>query len=350
MDAVKFLPARNLEPWLAELAGRAALLVPRQQGDAVVFAPYDPAHPPVLTRDATSPPKAAVFPACEELLRYATVKDPDNPGKDRVELTVPDPARPTLVFGSRPCGVRGFGVYDAVFDTDAVRDPYYAARRRATLFVSMACARPGNACFCNWVGSGPADPSGSDVLLTPVEDGYVAQAVTPAGEALLASALFQDAGEHAATAREVQAQALAAMDEAPDISGAPQALLDAFDDMEFWGAMSAKCLSCGACTYLCPTCYCFSITDEAKGGQGARLRSWDNCMSFQFTLEASGHNPRPTKAHRLKNRVGHKFSYHPGNHGGQIACCGCGRCIKSCPVGVDIREIVLAAIARAAKA
>ena len=117
--------------------------------------------------------------------------------------------------------------------------------------------------------------------------------------------------------------------------------------MNFWRDQSAKCVSCGACTYLCPTCYCFTITDETTGMSGRRMRSWDACMHFQFTLEASGHNPRPTKAHRLKNRVGHKFSYYPTLHDGLIACCGCGRCVKSCPVSVDIREIVQNAVAKA---
>ncbi len=131
-----------------------------------------------------------------------------------------------------------------------------------------------------------------------------------------------------------------------DFAPAQDKLMALFDDMEFWGDVSAKCISCGACTYLCPTCYCFNITDEGAGLSGRRVRSWDNCMSHQFTLEASGHNPRPTKAHRLRNRVGHKFSYYPAIHDEVIACCGCGRCIKSCPVSVDIREIVVRAMER----
>jgi ferredoxin len=85
------------------------------------------------------------------------------------------------------------------------------------------------------------------------------------------------------------------------------------------------------------------MTDEQSGLQGKRLRTWDTCMSFEFTLEGSGHNPRPTKAHRLRNRMGHKFAYYPELHEGLIACCGCGRCIKSCPVSLDIRAVVQAA-------
>jgi ferredoxin len=348
MDTARFLPDSSLEGWLAELASSASLMVPRREGDAVVFKPYDPAAPVELSRDATTPPKSVVFPACEELLRYAYVKDADDPA--RTVATVEEAPAPggAVVFGARPCGARGFTVYDRVFNAEAMRDPYYAARRAATAFVTLACPEGGSACFCHWVGSGPADPSGSDVLLTKVPGGYVAQAVTDKGAALLESPLMAPAGKHEGEARAAHAKAQESLDNARDLSGARQALLAAFDDMGFWNQMAAKCVSCGACTYLCPTCYCFNVTDETQGNQGSRLRTWDNCMSFQFTLEASGHNPRPTKAHRLKNRVGHKFSYYPGIHGGAIACCGCGRCIKSCPAGVDIRQIVLAAMDRAA--
>jgi ferredoxin len=171
----------------------------------------------------------------------------------------------------------------------------------------------------------------------------VVEAVTDKGEALMQAGALSDAGDKVSDAQRVKEEALAKMGEAVDFEGAPEKLLSLFDNMSFWEDASAKCISCGACTYLCPTCYCFNITDESFGMSGERIRTWDTCMSYLFTLEGSGHNPRPTKAHRLKNRMGHKFSYYPSLHEGLIACCGCGRCIKSCPVCVDIREVVLAA-------
>ncbi len=110
--------------------------------------------------------------------------------------------------------------------------------------------------------------------------------------------------------------------------------------MSYWQKMAAQCLSCGICTYVCPTCYCFTITDEIENLRGERLRSWDSCMFYHYTLEASGHNPRPSKLNRYRNRVGHKFSYIPEKYDGLIGCCGCGRCIRSCPVSIDIRQVV----------
>ena len=130
-------------------------------------------------------------------------------------------------------------------------------------------------------------------------------------------------------------------------------VLGAETEEDFWQRWTDRCLSCGACTYFCPTCYCFTITDEGEGLSekgGRRLRSWDNCMSPLFTREASGHNPRTAKALRMRNRVSHKYWYAPDYSDGRFACTGCGRCIKQCPVSLDIREIVLNAIADDAEA
>jgi len=181
--------------------------------------------------------------------------------------------------------------------------------------------------------------------MTALPDGWLLESVTEKGETLLNSSLLTNGESRIEEARGIKSMAEDRMEEAPDISTAPEHLLALFDNAEFWEEVSDRCISCGTCTYLCPTCYCFNITDEKFGMEGVRLRTWDNCMSNLFTMEASGHNPRPTKAHRLKNRVGHKFSYYPSIHGGNMACSGCGRCIKSCPVSVDIRAIVKKAIA-----
>jgi ferredoxin len=346
MAAVKYIPREKLPEWLKALAAQSRVLVPVEEGGSVVFREYDPARAPVFGSDATAPPKGAVFPACQELFSYAYGKQ----GEDNAPTLKLDPkteAAPTVVFGAKPCGARGFLIFDRVYMGKKFPDPYYIAAREATVFVTMACATVENTCFCHWVGSGPADAAGSDVLLTPVEGGYTVEAVSEKGAKFLDNPALTDGAAKAAEAEAVKKASRDALGEAPDIATSPAALLSLFDDMEFWRDQSDKCVSCGACTYLCPTCYCFSITDEGTGTAGRRMRSWDACMHFQFTLEASGHNPRPTKAHRLKNRVGHKFSYYPTLHDGLIACCGCGRCVKSCPVSVDIREIVQNAVAKA---
>jgi len=347
MASEKYLQANDLCEWLAALGRERRVLVPVEEGDSVVFKPLTADRKMITTVDATVSPKAAIFPSCRELFRFEQAKDPNDAERSTLKLLPNVQQEPTLVFGTRPCGARGFLIFDRVYQGGKFSDPYYRAARENTLFVTLACERTNNACFCHWVGGGPGDPTGSDVLLTAVDGGYVVQAVTERGETLLDSPLLsRDEGksQEAVAARAMVAQSLG---RAPDIGKIGESLLAIFNDLGFWEEMSEKCIKCGACTYLCPTCYCFNITDEARGLSGKRLRSWDTCMSYQFTLEASGHNPRPTKAHRLRNRVGHKFSYYPSLHDGLLACCGCGRCIRKCPASVDIREIVLRAIERA---
>ncbi|WP_027371628.1 4Fe-4S dicluster domain-containing protein [Desulfovermiculus halophilus] len=344
MAAKTFLTHDDIPTWLDTLRDAARVLVPTDVDGTVKFEAYDSEREIILKAQATAPPKEAVFPQTETLLRYRYYKDPEHPETQSVDLKEDLPEDKVVVFGARPCGTRGFVIYDRVFATDAITDPYYKARRDNTAFITIACDTAEHTCFCHWVGSHPADSEGSDVVLHPVQDGYVAHAVTEKGEQLLEQAGGQKASsDQEKEAQAVQDRVMEELGEAPDLSGVPASLLQIFDNLDFWNDVSAKCISCGACTYLCPTCYCFNITDESYGLSGKRIRTWDNCMSYLFTLEGSGHNPRMTKAHRLRNRVGHKFSYYPELHGGVFACCGCGRCIKHCPMAVDIREIILRA-------
>ena len=116
-------------------------------------------------------------------------------------------------------------------------------------------------------------------------------------------------------------------------------ILDVNFEHPFWNTIHQKCLACGTCTYLCPTCHCFDISDEVKKNDGIRLRNWDSCMFPLFTKETSGHNPRTSQKERWRQRAMHKFKYFVDNFNA-IACVGCGRCVMYCPVNIDIRKIV----------
>jgi len=343
----RFLATENLSAQAAAWARDYRLLAPVREGQAVVYRPWANNMHPFLGRPPTASPKEALLPQTENLLSFTYRKDHEDLTRTEVFLAEPVPSEPTVVLGLRPCDARGRKLLDRVFLERGVVDPLYEKRRKNTLFITVACERMENTCFCHWTGGGPTSEEGSDVLLFAVAGGYAAKALTGAGEKLIAA--LPEAGP---AAQEELAAKLATPAEpgpAPDLRQAPQRFLEAFDDMDFWMDESARCLSCGVCTYLCPTCSCFNITDENSGMKGKRLRTWDTCMSAQYTLEGSGHNPRVSRAHRLRNRVGHKFCYHPrefpapGGEGAQpeFSCTGCGRCIKSCPVSVDIRRIVL---------
>lgn len=353
MSGQKYIAYDAVPAWLAELAGDAAVYVPRREGKAVVYRAFAPGDAVEWDQRPTESAKHAVFPRSESLFTFHKEGEPDNPGQRRLSLQeAPEPGK-AVVFGALSCDARGFFAFDPVYDgcgtKGAAKDPYYLKRRENTAIVVRACKTPLATCFCHWVGGGPASDQGADVLATDVDGGLVLRPLTDKGMELVAKGGLKDAtADQENAAATAHAQAAERMGEAPELANAPKALLALFENMEFWGEESAHCLSCGACTYLCPTCYCFNITDESNGVDGVRIRSWDNCMSPLFTLEASGHNPRTAKAHRLKNRVGHKFSYYPTIHSGRFSCCGCGRCIKSCPSSVDIRKVVLDAIKEAA--
>lgn len=345
----KFVSRDALPGWLAELSANAAVFVPKKEGAAVVYRPYAAGDAVELNVRPTESAKHAVFPRSEELFSFKKHGDPEDPSIRQITLTeAPDPGQ-AVVFGALSCDVRGFFAFDPVYDgcgtKGIAKDTYYLKRRTNTTLVVRACKTALATCFCHWVGGGPACTEGADVLATDVAGGLLLQALTEKGKALLEIGSLAPATDaHEKAAAEAHKAVAESMGEVPDLAAAAPKLRSLFENQDFWLAQSAGCLSCGACTYLCPTCYCFNITDESNGLDGTRIRSWDNCMAPLFTLEASGHNPRTGKAHRLRNRVGHKFSYYPTVHGGRFSCCGCGRCIKSCPSSVDIRKIVLNAI------
>ena len=349
MSSLLFATPKELTGWLSNLASGYRVLAPRKEGPSVVYRPWTAdqlasADVDALLRRATASPKQAMLPQCETLVTFKSVKDPEDASKLTTTLENPCVAEPTVLFACRPCDARGFVVLDRPYLEGKFKDPYYGARREATVIVTQACPSAFSSCFCNWVGSNPSDKEGSDVLFTAVEGGFVLEAVTEKGAALLENAGFADALDKASEVEAAHAAAAASLSPDPGMTHVMEKVASRFTDTDFWEKETVKCLSCGACTYLCPTCQCFTITDEGSQLDGRRLRSWDSCMSPLFTLETSGHNPRTDKAARMRNRVSHKFSFYPERYDGFFSCVGCGRCVVSCPVSLDIRHMVKAAV------
>lgn len=342
MEQAFFLADAELQEALAGLSAQADVWVPASDARKPGLVRFRRFQPGLIVRlDARSlvSAKEVLFPRSEALLRFTKEKDLSVPAGHRIHLDDARTVRPAVVFGCRPCDARGFLTFDPVFTQGPYRDPYYAERREKTSFVSLVCRDADAACFCSAVGSSPADPEGSDVQIIPVDGGYVLRAVTQRGAALLERMGRTAAPEQIREAQDVLDQVGRETVGEGSLTTLAEAFRARFQDPAFWHAHIDKCLSCGLCTFVCPTCYCFTITDEARGLNGERIRSWDACMFPHFTLEASGHNPRPSKVERYRNRVGHKFSYFPARYG-QVACCGCGRCVRHCPVSVDIRAVV----------
>jgi ferredoxin len=230
--------------------------------------------------------------------------------------------------------VAALEVIDKVFRWD-YDDLRYSARRERTTLVSFACTKPDPECFCTSVGGSPHGSLQSDILVFLGDDGEaLMQVYTTKGEKYI-----ERLGSVVRPA-----PAVTKLPAPPELQSKfdPEKVkswLDENFENDFWTEISLKCLGCGACTFLCPACHCFDIVDEANWRRGQRRRNWDCCSYPLFTKHASGHNPRPNQAARCRQRVMHKFKYFPERFG-QIACVGCGRCIKACYVGQNVVNIL----------
>jgi formate hydrogenlyase subunit 6/NADH:ubiquinone oxidoreductase subunit I len=271
--------------------------------------------------------KPAVFPRYEPLLRYQLC------GKEvAVEEVLPEP-KPTLLFGVHPCDAASFATLRAVFTWDSP-DAYFEPRLAQLTVVGLSCTRSDAHCFCTSVGGGPGDSRGSDILLTPVDQQrYRADILTQRGQALvsLVPQLFADPDGTPGTVP------LAEVPVRFKLAELSACLPQLFGRDELWIEQSLRCIGCGACAYVCPTCSCFDIQDERVRDQGVRLRCWDSCGFRLFTLHASGHNPRARQFERWRQRLMHKFAYQPERLG-VLGCVGCGRCSRACPADMELAE------------
>jgi ferredoxin len=252
---------------------------------------------------------------------------------------VPD-EREKIIFGVRPCDATAISVMDKVFLGGKFADSYYKARREKVAVFTMACDGPADSnCFCPSTGGSPAGTEGSDVMLYDVGDAFFVNGITDKGKKVLeaiSANLEKPSSEQEKRKDEIVRKAETAEGFTKKISPESISKLDSSFDSKYWDDVSRRCLSCGACTYYCPTCHCFDINDE-KGGK--RVRTWDSCQFSNFTMHTSSHNPRTAKAQRLRNRYYHKFKYSKDNTG-RYLCVGCGRCIALCPAGLDITKVI----------
>jgi sulfhydrogenase subunit beta (sulfur reductase) len=280
------------------------------------------------------PPKALLFPQTQVLFTFKKVD-----GKITVTPTVPDD-RGKVIFGVRPCDTTAIAVLDKVFCEGKFTDSYYKARREKITIFTIACDGPADAtCFCPSTGGSPAAKEGSDVMMYDVDDSYYAEGITDKGKKILEALktnLEEPSPEHEKRKHEIIRKAESAEGFTRKISEESIGKLDSTFDSKYWDDVARKCLSCGACTYYCPTCHCFDINDEPGS---KRVRTWDSCQFSNFTMHTSSHNPRTAKAQRLRNRYYHKFKYSKENTG-RFLCVGCGRCIALCPAGLDITKVI----------
>jgi ferredoxin len=250
--------------------------------------------------------------------------------KIKIKPNLPEEKR--IIFGIRPCDVNGLLVLDKIFTTD-YEDVVYTKRRENTTLIVVNCKKAGDYCFCGSLGTNELK-EGFDLLLTEKGKEYFVEVGSEKGEDIVKNNLdlFKWTKENVKKPklefkRKVDAKKLV------------EKLNKGFND-SIWKKEADRCISCAACTMVCPTCYCYDVTDNTDftGKKGKIERIWNYCMLLNFTRVAGGHVFRENRTERLKQFVMHKLCYLKENMG-VFLCVGCGRCIESCIVDIDLTKI-----------
>jgi ferredoxin len=253
----------------------------------------------------------------------------------------PAPEKPFAFFGVRGCDLAAIGIQDRVLTGGRYVDRDYAARREGAFIVVVDCAEPGRLCFCDSMGTGPSAESGYDLALTELLDGdqrYLVRVGSERGAEVMTEVPHDDAdpADQGAAATLVE-NARASMGRTLDTEGLKEDILANLEHPR-WDEVADRCLSCGNCTLVCPTCFCVGVEDTADlaGETVERDRVWNSCFSVDHSYVAGG-SVRQSGRSRYRQWMTHKLAtWH--DQFGTSGCVGCGRCIAWCPVGIDITE------------
>ena len=325
--------------WLYSLSERRELFWPRPAGR------QNFSFLPVATRAEISfggylptivPPARRLLPDDETLFV-------SQQGDDLVTQYLPgEPPAPMILAGVRPCDLKGIAQLDAVM-ADAPADSLYLARRAATVIIGMNCLAPcDERCFC--ASTEALDfKAGADIFLTLVNDGFLVEPLSEAGEELLVGSSFAacEDGEARRLSAEESRPVPFGRELAAAVAALPEILRTAYSS-KVYQRHGERCFSCGTCNLVCPTCYCFEVKDDMAldGVNGRRSRTWDSCMIPQFAEVAGEHNFRTKVGERQRHRLKRKFEYLPERFALGSFCVGCGRCGRQCTADIDIYEMI----------
>jgi sulfhydrogenase subunit beta (sulfur reductase) len=327
MRAVK-LQKDNLKGFLSCIEAWGELWGPVKKGSRFVLEQANDAGRFDLSALRTTLPfKKILFPPKFSMFRYHA----EGYSADFTAI----PRR--VLFGLHPCDIKALTIMDEFFAKE-FQDPYYFERRKRTAIIGLSCI-PDEKCFCNATDNETVT-EGFDLFLTDLGDFYIVWVGSSLGDDLVrecpdlmdSEVGHDDLKKYIAWQKYRSGQFKMGI----DLTGMPD-IVELSYASKVWAEEGEKCLSCGACTIVCPTCPCYNVQDEGalNKAEGERVRRWDSCMFREYSMVAGGHNFRESRGERLRLRFTHKLQSFVGQFG-KPACTGCGRCIGTCPVDIDI--------------
>jgi formate hydrogenlyase subunit 6/NADH:ubiquinone oxidoreductase subunit I len=286
---------------------------------------------------ATMSVKPLFFPRSSKIMKY----EANSSGTNILDDGQDPHAGQRVILGVKHCDARGLQVLEAVNKWDYI-DSDFLKRRENTVIFSGRCDTAGTQCFCISLDYNLENLDAMDIAVISIGGGKICvQARTAKGEAFLKDNAtgLSPAGAEASSGMKKQYETFAGSFRLKmDYKDINEKMAKRFNSTAFEEA-SRSCVSCNTCAFICPTCHCFKISDEKIKDTGLRYKSYDSCNNVYFTLEAGGHNPRPAKYRRWRQRSMHKFVYYKERFGVNL-CVGCGHCAISCPVNISIFEVV----------
>jgi sulfhydrogenase subunit beta (sulfur reductase) len=328
------LAKQNLDLFVSVLPAFGEVYAPIKRGKSYVF------DKPGLWSDVQMnytrtilPPKKLLLPPCETTFTFDTNKG--------YQDLLGEACKPMVLFGVHAYDIYGLNILDRVFEQAKYPDPYYIARRRATTIIGVDFVPDEK----HAAGSMSADfvDHGFDLFLSDIGNDYLVLVGTSRGDdiVVMSGCLMQtpteaDFAEYKNRSKDRKESYKTRL----DLDGLPEIL-----EMEYhskaWDEFGRRCLSCGQCSMVCPTCYCFDVNDEVDLGSraGRRIRSWDSCLLKTHALVAGGENFRAARSSRVKHRFYHKQRGFVAEYG-RPSCVGCGRCVEVCPVDINIISVI----------
>lgn len=342
-----YLSNHNLYKFLEVLKNEYNVYVPVKRGEQRFYRRYEEPTEDILIGEVRPfEPLKVFFTRSRE--RVAEGFKPDVPHAQD---------KPFAVVGVKACDLKGFKVQDFVFSAPGgsasggqnhdYADAAYIKNREQNLIIAADCTCAIETCFCLALGLKPYPQEDFDINLSQVDTGFLAEARSQKGVALLKknASLFGEETEAHRRARDAQRERVIAEVQA-NIAKNDIPLQDRYEGIiernyegRVWADEVKTCVECGACTLICPTCHCFLLYDQMIEQKMARLRTWDSCMFKGYARVAGGANPRPKLWMRLRNRFEKKFDFFP-KVAQVYACTGCGRCVSACPAKIDIRKVL----------